>query len=310
MPDPTNITPPEITLPMSAKTATVLAYVAWGLVLIGLIAGGLAAMAVVPQVYQQIFSGVSVLTLLVAAEIRRRLPSSEAFKALVAAAKKTAAGGAAVLAVLLLAGCPTGWKTMWSTTASVMEATKATSKSAAKVGQIYYDDCIKKHGAKTQAYWSCVQPARKWLISYRDYGRPSARSAVAVTYAAGRTAEEAGKKPPNFIDMLKPGACGLVLAGREWGHKVPDDYKGLLALLEPWQGLACDRVKTPKAGAAAIIVALLPVAIDLVKWIVEIVGADNSDLKARINAWVQSSPTDEVDKVLKKINAAAPVGVR
>lgn len=302
MPDTTNITPPAIELPMGAKTATVLAYVAWSMVLIGTIAGGLAALAVVPQLYQQIFSGVSIMTFLVAAEIRRRLPSSDAFKAMV--------GGATVLAVLLLAGCPTGWKTMWSTTASVMEATKATSKSAAKVGQIYYDDCIKKHGAKTQAYWSCVQPARKWLISYRDYGRPSARSAVAVTYAAGRTAEDAGKKPPNFIDMLKPGACGLVLAGREWGHKVPDDYKGLLALLEPWQGLACDKVKTPKAGAAAIIVALLPVAIDLVKWIVEIVGADNSDLKARINAWVQSSPTDEVDKVLKKINAAAPVGVR
>lgn len=220
---------------------------------------------------------------------------------------KAGGGAASVLAVLLLAGCPTGWKAMWSTTGSVMEATKATSKGGAAVGETYYDECLKKHGSKTQEYWTCIKSTRKWLVSYRDVARPAARSAVAVAYASGRTAEEAGKKPINYMAMLKPGGCALILSLREWGHKLPDKGKAIMEFLQKFTGITCDKVKAPKS-AAAIIAALLPVAVDLVKWVISVVGADNGDIKAAINKWIQAPAADEVDAVLKKIDAAAPDG--
>lgn len=304
MPEP-NITPPDIDLPMSAETATVLAYVAWILVLIGTIAGGLAAMAVVPPVYQQIFSGVSVLTFLVAAEIRRRLPSSEAFKAMVKAAKNGAVG---LLAVILLAGCPNAWSGMWKGTGGLMEATRAMGAGGGAVGQVVHDGCLSKHGAKTVAYWDCVGEVRAYLIDYRDTARPAARTSVAVAYATIRTAEEAGNKKIDWMALLRPGACALILSLREWGHKLPDQGKAIMTFLQPFAGMVCDKVKSPKS-AAAIITALLPVAVELVKWVIALVGADNAEIKAKINKWIQGPAADEVDAVLKKIDAAAPAGV-
>ncbi len=73
-----NQTIPEIDLPMNVQTAKAFAWIGWGLVLVGTVSGAVAAMALVPAVGQQVASGVSVIALLVAAEIRRQLPSARA----------------------------------------------------------------------------------------------------------------------------------------------------------------------------------------------------------------------------------------
>ena len=75
-----NQTIPEIDLPMNAQTAQAFAWIDWALVLLGTVSGAVAAMALVPQVGQQVASGISVIALLVAAEIRRQLPSARALK--------------------------------------------------------------------------------------------------------------------------------------------------------------------------------------------------------------------------------------
>jgi len=75
-----NQTIPEIDLPKNAQTAKAFAWIGWGLVLVGTVSGAVAAMALVPQVGQQVAAGVSVIALLVAAEIRRQLPSAQALK--------------------------------------------------------------------------------------------------------------------------------------------------------------------------------------------------------------------------------------
>ena len=75
-----NQTIPEIDLPMNAQTAKAFAWIGWGLVLVGTVSGAVAAMALVPQVGQQLAAGVSVISLLVASEIRRQLPSAQALK--------------------------------------------------------------------------------------------------------------------------------------------------------------------------------------------------------------------------------------
>jgi len=75
-----NQTVPEIDLPMNAQTAQAFAWIGWALVLLGTVSGAVAAMALVPPVGQQVASGVSVIALLVATEIRRQLPSARALK--------------------------------------------------------------------------------------------------------------------------------------------------------------------------------------------------------------------------------------
>jgi hypothetical protein len=75
-----NPTTPNFDLPMDSGTAHAFAWIAWSLVLVGTVSGAVAAMALVPVVGQQIAAGVSVISLLVATEIRRQLPSSKALR--------------------------------------------------------------------------------------------------------------------------------------------------------------------------------------------------------------------------------------
>lgn len=275
MPNPTV---PEIDLPMSAGTAKVLAWVAWILVLIGTVTGAVAAFALVPQVWQQGASGVSVVAMLLAAEIRRRLPSAKALST-------TVISGVLVmfLAGGLMTGCPNAHKAAWSTTAGLMHATQTTSKSLAAASQ---------HSTEDHAV------VCKRLIAYRDNIRPAARSAVAAAYAGIRIAQEAGKKPIDYIAVLRPGGCAIMMGLREWSHKLPDKGASILPLIDVFSGMACDKPSSVTA-ATAIVVALLPVVVDLVKWVVEIVGASNDDLQKSINKWIQGPATDEVDALIK-----------
>jgi hypothetical protein len=304
MPD-SNITPDlDIKVPMSAKTADRLAWTAWIMTILGGGGGAVAALALVPDFYRQLAAGIGTVLMVVAQLIQRKLPSAEQMAKL---RKAAGSGAAGLLAVILLAGCPNAWSGMWKGTGGLMEATKSMSKGGAAVGTVKHDECIKK-GAKTVAYWDCIKKTRAYLVTYRDTARPAARTSVAVAYASIRTAEEAKNEKLDWIALLKPGACALITSLREWGHKLPDKGKVIMSFLQPFGGMTCDKAKNPKS-AAAIITALLPVAVDLVRWVINLVGADNSEIKAKINAWIQGPATDEVDALLKKIDAAAPGGV-
>ena len=68
----------EIDLPMNKQTARAFAWIGWSLVLLGTVSGAVAAMGLVPQLGQQVASGVSVISMLVANEIRRQLPAAGA----------------------------------------------------------------------------------------------------------------------------------------------------------------------------------------------------------------------------------------
>lgn len=215
-----------------------------------------------------------------------------------------AAGLIALLALglMLSAGCP-GSTVPTKTTAGLMQATQTTSKALAATSAPVHTDCL-AFGAKSEKYRICIADDLKRLTSYRDTIRPAARSAVAAAYAAIMIAREAGKDKSDYMAILKPGACAIILGLREWGHKLPNQGGGILPLLNSFSPLACE---APAGNALGVITALLPVAVDLVKWIVGLVGADAANLEKEIYAWITGAPADEVDALISTITAALPV---
>lgn len=198
--------------------------------------------------------------------------------------KKAAVPTGILLVAILFAGCTDPYRTARGTTAGVMHAVKATSKGLASGSAAE----LKAGGDKVVV---C-----KRLKVYRDTIRPAARSSIAASLAAIRIAKEAGKKEFKYIDVLKPGGCALLLGLREWGHKLPDQGAGILPYLDPFLGSLC---KTPKSAAAAILAAVLPVAVELVKWIVDLVGKPSDSIDAEIAAWLLAPAADEVDALIK-----------
>ena len=141
----------------------------------------------------------------------------------------------------------------------------------------------------------------KRLRSYRDNIRPAARSSVAAVFVGVRIAREAGKDKIDYVAMLRPGGCAIMLGLRAWGHKLPDKGASILPLLELFQGVACSPQRKPEASAAlAVLTAVLPAAVDLVKWIVQIVGAPVDALEKELSDWLQGQVADEVDAVITK----------
>lgn len=303
----TKVVPPDldIKLPMSAKTADRLAWTAWIMMVLGTIAGALAAMALVPEgFYQRLAAGAGTIFLLVAQLIQRKLPTAKALANL-----KNGAAAILVLGALALAGCPAGQSAAWKATGGTMNAFKSASKALAAGESVKHAECLKLHGAGAAAYATCIGDTRRRLITYRDTIRPAGRSSVAAAYATIRTVEEAKKGDVDYIAILKPGACALIVGLREWGHKLPDKAASIMPWLSVFAGAVCDKVKNaPPKSAAAIITALLPVAVELVRWVISLVGADESELQKEINAWILGPAADEVDELLTKITAALPGG--
>jgi hypothetical protein len=186
-----------------------------------------------------------------------------------------------ILGALTMTGCPKNANTTaWKVTAGTMYAFKATSK-----------------GLATAPGVTCKQ-----LRFYRDNIRPAGRSSVGAAYAGIRISDEVKKPNVTYPNALKPGGCLLILGLREWGHKLPDKGASIMPFLSVFSGAVCDKVEkpTPKSAAAvAIITALLPVAVDLVKWVITLVNADDSKLQREINTWIMGPAADEVDARIK-----------
>lgn len=212
-------------------------------------------------------------------------------------------GACLVLLAVVLAGCPSAYGPAMNTTAAVMNATRTTSKVLGVTSMVMHTACLRVHGFQTTAYMECIKKDLARLVSYRDNIRPVSRTSVSVTYATLMTLKAAGKKPPNYLATLRPGGCALILGLREWGHKLPDQGKTILPFLTGFLGLACDK----PSNAIGLITALIPVAVDLVKWIIQMVGADSAALEREIYDWIIAKPADEVDAMIATIEAALPV---
>ena len=223
---------------------------------------------------------------------------------------KVPKGPSSLLVLVLLgavasAGCPGKYDAAWKSTAGVMRATQSAAKGLASIDKASHETCLKQHGPQTKAYAGCIQAASKRLIVWRDVIRPAARSSVAAAYAAIRIAEKAGNKEVDYMKYLADGGCALIRGLREWGHMLPDKGASVLPLLEAFQGAVCDRPKSA-AGVVAILSVILPVAVDIAKWVVELIGASNDDLQKEINSWLNAVASDEVDAVLAQMGAAMP----
>jgi len=200
---------------------------------------------------------------------------------------------AVFLMVLGLSGCPNAYTVATKTTAGVMYATQATSR-----GYAAYAEARIAAGEDRP-------PICKGLALYRDNVRPAARSSVAAAYAGIRIAQEAGKKDYDYLTVLKPGACALLIGLREWAHKMPDGGMAIMGYLSVFSGVVCDKVDGKVDSALAIIAALLPVAVDLVRWIISVVGSSDDALMKTINAWILGPSADEVDALIAKSCAGA-----
>jgi len=285
---------------MSDKQQTVLLWIARAISVLMGIAGVLAAAEYLPVEVQH-FSTLAVAVLaMVYGKILSWLPPPPKMKLPPGGTAGVVAVLALAVGLMLSAGCKSTLPTR--TTAGLMRATVTTSNALAATTSANHVDCLKM-GRGTEAYQTCIAADLKRLVSYRDNIRPAARSAVAAAYAAIMIAREAGKDDLDYMAILKPGACAIILGLREWGHKLPNHGGGILPLLDGFSPLACEAPK----NAIGVITALLPVAVDLVKWIVGLVGADASALEREIYVWITGSPIDEVDAMIITVGAALPV---
>lgn len=283
---------PNVQLEMSPKTAKILAWVAWALVLLGTLSGAVAAFAWVSAGWQQAASGVSVLALLAAAEIRRQLPSARAIKA------GPIAGAGMVVAIMFLAAC-NPYKAAWTTMDGVLKARDISAVKLAELGRAEHDRCLKAYGTKTQGYATCIKPWLTALLNWTRYGRPGLTSPVRVTATAVDIAKAKGNKKLDWKKVLAPISCALSGVGSDWSIHIPDELKLLKAAI---QGLGAFTCPKRKAGWTDW---LAPFG-DLIKWLAKTLGEPTEAIRKRVMEVLAEPLSDGTDGVLATINATLP----
>ena len=201
---------PNIQLDMSPKTAKILAWVAWALVLLGTLSGAVAAFAWVSAGWQQAASGASVLALLAAAEIRRQLPSARAIKA-------GPAVGAVVLFVALSAvavSCkPPPLAVAYRAHTVGLKAYDATGETIAASQKAAFLKCELKHNplSSKQKLLDCYKAAREPLAVYVNHIKPALKVALAAFWGVLETVYASGKDISK-TDLAVIAACESVTA--------------------------------------------------------------------------------------------------
>ena len=231
--------PVQIDLPMSAKTAKVLAWVAWVFVLIGLVSGAVAAFAWVTDIGQQVAAGISVIALLIAAELNRRLPSSKAM----------ASGIVGLLLVGLLvggAGCALGpYDIAVRTVRTVQQARDLTGAQLAAAMRSKRADCVEKHGAKTKGYADCVRGVLEAQDKWAKIARPVVDTSCQAAVTALRTTafvekckadKDCNKRILTFVAL---GYCAISRGLRFFGHFFSDKGSAVLNTMSAFEGVAC-----------------------------------------------------------------------
>ncbi len=94
------------------------------------------------------------------------------------------------------------------------------------------------------------------------------------------------------------GACALSRMANEFKDSLPDKGKQVFTGLASLGPLVC-----PKSS---VVTALIPVAVDLVKWIIKLAGSPTETLLKEIDAWIRGPAADETDPLLAEINASLP----
>jgi hypothetical protein len=229
-------------LEMSAKTAKVLAWVAWGLVLLGTLAGAVAAFAWVSAGWRQVASGVSVLALLSAAEIRRQLPSARAIKA-----GPVAGAGAVVLFIVLsvvaLGACKLpplalgyrSYAVAWKTRDAAGEALEVSQRAKFKACEAKYNPTV---AGERVLLIACIKKAREPVLVWVKHIKPPVKISLAATWAVLEVIYVAGDKKIDKMSKVVKIACEKVrlaeVALKTYGDKL-GEYKAMI--LGPVAGL-------------------------------------------------------------------------
>jgi hypothetical protein len=121
----------------------------------------------------------------------------------------------------------------------VRNAGDATSKALAVVAEAGRTKCKAKHKIKTAGYATCIKPYLNALEKWRLYVKTSVNTALAAAFGVLEVARARKKKKAPWLEALKPGACALVLALKQWRELMPKDAKSLLTLLVGVEGLVC-----------------------------------------------------------------------
>lgn len=238
MPNPST---PDIDLPMSARTAKALAWIAWAFVLIGSVSGAVAAFAWLTDFGQQVAAGVSVIAMLVAAEIRRRLPSSKALR--------TGIVGL-LLAGLLMggAGCVLGpYDIAVRSVRTMQEARDLTGAQLGAAIRSQRAQCIEQHGSKTQGYADCMRSIFAGQDKWKKIARPVVDTTCQVATTALKTTAfvEKCKKEKNcdkkVLALLALGYCAISRGLRFFGHFFSDKGSAVLNTLGAFEGVTCGK---------------------------------------------------------------------
>lgn len=156
-----------------------------------------------------------------------------------------AAPGAVVgclLALLLVGGCGSPLKAAAHSTLAVAQARNMADTGLAVAFRARMTSCLAQVPATT--YKACMDASAEQaaMVQWRDKARPAITAAIVTTYTALQLAQMAkADKPPPWEEYLKPAACGMVQALKQFGHLLPGGAAGILALLDTVKGVACVR---------------------------------------------------------------------
>lgn len=150
---------------------------------------------------------------------------------------------AIVVSVMILAwvpGCKGPYDVAWRTLDGVQKARDLTAQQLAAVAETKRKDCLKQHGAKTEAYATCIEAHREALNQWRKNVRPAINTGVQITATALQIAEKVKADPKvDWLTLLKPSACALLRAVKSWGHYFADKGATILGALGSFEGVIC-----------------------------------------------------------------------
>lgn len=186
------------------------------------------------------------------------------------------AAGSILLGLLLLGVAASGCKASPAVIAThgTMNAAKLTDSTIAEVHKTGKLDC-------------------KQVKLWRTHGRRSVRVAVAGAVVAIKA-----QKNPDYLGLLKPGACELFRWLDAAAKDAPDKAAKAMAYLGSFKALVCPRGKSA-AGIAAILGIILPAAQRVIQWIHSLAGSTDDKLLAEVDAWLADAPDGPTDAICK-----------
>jgi hypothetical protein len=189
---------------------------------------------------------------------------------------KAAGAGAVMLGVLLIAVSATacGPSPAVIATHGTMRAAQLTGDTLAKVHKAGKLKC---------------DAVKKW----RTHGRQAARLAISGAVIAIKA-----QKDPDYIEILKPGACELFRWLDSASKDAPPEASKAMAYLGAFKALVCPKGKSA-AGIASTLGVILPAAQAIIEYILGLAGASDDKLLAEVDAYLAAPAQDGTDAVCK-----------